>query len=168
MGNRHQGKECAGNRRCDRVTQKGSPAIANFNKVIIAGNLTRDPELSYLPGANQTPCTKISIAVNRFWKDKAGQKVEKTAFVECTAFGRQAEAIHQYCSKGSNLLIEGKLDFHSWETPEGQKRSKLSVTIESFEFLGSPRDRKMHKTPYKAPETPPAEDTIPPGEEIPF
>jgi len=108
--------------------------MANFNKVILMGNLTRDPQLSYLP--SQTPVVELGLAVNRQWKGQDGQKREETCFVDCKAFGRQAEVLNQYMSKGRPILIEGRLNFSSWEGKDGQKRSKLRVVIESFQFLG--------------------------------
>ena len=109
--------------------------MANFNKVILMGNLTRDPQLSYLP--SQTPVVEIGLAVNRTWKGQEGQKNEDTCFVDCKAFGKQAEVLNQYMTKGRPILIEGRLDFSSWEGKDGQKRSKLRVVIENFQFIGS-------------------------------
>ena len=109
--------------------------MANFNKVILAGNLTRDPQLSYLP--NQTPVVELGLAVNRRWKGQDGQQREDTCFVDCRAYGRQAEVLNQYMSKGRPILVEGRLQFSSWEGKDGQKRSKLRVVVENFQFLGS-------------------------------
>jgi single-strand DNA-binding protein len=108
---------------------------ANFNKVILAGNLTRDPQLSYLP--NQTPVVEIGLAVNRRWRGQDGQQKEETCFVDCRAYGRQAEVMNQYLSKGRPVLVEGRLQFSQWEDQSGGKRSKLRVVIEGFQFLGS-------------------------------
>jgi single-strand DNA-binding protein len=107
---------------------------ANYNKVILAGNLTRDPQLSYLP--NQTPVVEIGLAVNRRWRSQDGQQREETCFVDCRAYGRQAETMNQYLSKGRPVLIEGRLQFSQWEDQSGQKRSKLRVVVEQFQFLG--------------------------------
>ena len=109
--------------------------MANFNKVILAGNLTRDPQLSYLP--NQTPAVEIGMAINRRWRGQDGEQREDTCFVDCRAYGRQAEVLNQYMSKGRGLLVEGRLNFSQWESQDGQKRSKLRVIIENFQFLGS-------------------------------
>lgn len=109
--------------------------MANFNKVILAGNLTRDPQLSYLP--SKTPVVEFGMAINRKWKGQDGQQREETCFVDCRAFGRTAEVINQYMSKGRPILVEGRLTFDSWEGKDGQKRSRLRVTVENFQFLGS-------------------------------
>ena len=111
--------------------------MANYNRVILAGNLTRDPELSYTPA--NTPVCKFGLAINRVWTDRqTNEKREETCFVDCTAFGRQAETINQYMSKGRPLLIEGRLQFSQWTGQDGQKRSKLEVVVERSQFLGSP------------------------------
>jgi single-strand DNA-binding protein len=110
--------------------------MPSFNKVIIAGNLTRDPELRYTPKG--TAIAGISVAVNRKWKAESGELKEEVTFVDCTAFGRTAEVIAQYLKKGSPLLVEGRLRTESWEDKNtGQKRSKMSVVLETFQFLAS-------------------------------
>ncbi len=108
--------------------------MANYNKVILIGNLTRDPQLKYLP--SQTAVVEIGLAVNRRWKSQDGQQREETCFVDCTAFGRQAEIINQYVRKGNPMLVEGHLKLDTWEGKDGQKRSKLRVMIDGFQFLG--------------------------------
>ncbi|OQA00614.1 MAG: Single-stranded DNA-binding protein [Planctomycetes bacterium ADurb.Bin401] len=109
--------------------------MANFNKVILLGNLTRDPQLSYLP--SQTPVVDFGLATNRRWTGQDGQQREEACFVDCRAFGKPAETINKYCKKGRPLLIEGRLTFDSWTGQDGTKRSKLRVTIESFQFVSS-------------------------------
>jgi single-strand DNA-binding protein len=109
--------------------------MANFNKVILLGNLTRDPQLSYTP--NQTAVVEFGLATNRKWKGQDGQDRSETCFVDCKAFGRMAENINKYCSKGRPLLVDGRLTFSSWEAQDGSKRSKLRVTVENFQFIGS-------------------------------
>ena len=110
--------------------------MANFNKVILAGNLTRDPELRYTPKG--TAVVKIGMAINRTWKDESGASKEEVTFVDVTAFGRQAEVIAQYMRKGRPLLIEGRLKLDSWEDKTThQKMSKLNVILESFSFIDS-------------------------------
>jgi len=109
--------------------------MANFNKILLVGNLTRDPQLSYLP--SQTAVVEFGLAVNRTWTGKDGQKKEETCFIECKSFARQAETINKYLSKGRPVLIEGRLKFDSWTAQDGSKRSKHSVVIETFQFLGS-------------------------------
>ena len=109
--------------------------MANFNKVILAGNLTRDPQLSYTP--SQTAVCEFGMAINRRYKGSDGQQREDTCFVECQAWGKTGEIINQYMSKGRPLLVDGRLTFDSWEGKDGQKRSRLRVTVENFQFLGS-------------------------------
>ena len=109
--------------------------MASFNRVILVGNLTRDPQLKYLP--SQTPVVEFGLATNRKWKDSNGQDREDVCFVECAAFGKQAEVINQYCQKGRPLLVEGRLKHDQWEDKQGGgKRTKLSVVVENFQLLG--------------------------------
>ena len=108
--------------------------MANLNKIMLIGNLTRDPQLSYLP--SQTAVVEFGLAVNRRWTSKDGEKREETCFVDCRAFGRQAENINKYLSKGRALFLEGRLTFDSWTAQDGSKRSKHRVTVENFQFLG--------------------------------
>ena len=110
--------------------------MANFNKVLLIGNLTRDPQLSYLP--SQTAVVDFGLAVNRRWTGKDGEKKEETCFVDCTSFGRPAETINKYLTKGRPVFVEGRLTFNSWTAQDGTKRSRLKVTVENFQFLGSP------------------------------
>jgi len=109
--------------------------MASFNKVILLGNLTRDPQLSYLP--SQTPVVDFGLATNRRWTGQDGSQRDETCFVDCRCFGRQAETINKYCSKGRPLLVEGRLTFDSWQAQDGSKRSKLRVTVERFTFVDS-------------------------------
>ena len=139
--------------------------MANFNRIILAGNLTRDPELSQTTAS--VPVCKFGLAVNRNWTDKeTNAKREETMFVDCTAWARRAEVINQYFQKGKPILIEGRLAFDTWTTPEGQKRSKHSVVVDSFEFLGGPAsdgERSQAAGPPAAEQNAP-----PPREEAPF
>ena len=111
--------------------------MANFNRVILLGNLTRDPELRHLP-SNMAVCS-FGLAVNDRYKDKSTDEwVEKPNFIDCEAFGRTGEIIQQYVSKGRPLFIEGKLRFSQWDDKNtGQKRSKLTVVVDNFQFVGS-------------------------------
>jgi len=109
--------------------------MANFNKVILLGNLTRDPQLSYLP--SQTAVVDFGLAMNRKWTSQDGQQRDETCFVDCRAFGKPAETINKYCKKGKPLLVEGRLTFDSWTGQDGTKRSKHRVTVESFQFVSS-------------------------------
>jgi len=109
--------------------------MANFNRVILVGNITRDPELTYTP--SNTAICKFGIAVNRKWNDRqTNERREETMFVDCVAWAKQGEVINQYCKKGSAILIEGRLHLDTWTNPEGQKRSKHSVVVENFQFMG--------------------------------
>ena len=109
--------------------------MANYNRVILLGNLTRDPQLRYLP--SQTPVVDFGIAVNERYKTSSGEQREEVMFIDCTAFGKPAEIINQYCQKGRPLLIEGRLKLDTWDDKQtGQKRSKHKVTIENFQLLG--------------------------------
>ncbi len=157
--------------------------MANYNKVILIGNLTRDPQMSYLP--SQTPVTEIGLAVNRKWKSKEGEQREETCFIDCRAYGRQAETLHQYMKKGRPILIEGRLQLDTWEGKDGQKRSRHRVIVENFQFLGSgqgqgqgqgggyasaPPQRAAepaHGTPDQPP-PPPGQYDEPSGDDIPF
>ncbi len=112
--------------------------MANFNKVIMAGRLTRDPQLSYLP--SNTPVTEIGLATNRKWRGQDGEMKDDTCFVDCRVYGKQAETLNQYMSKGRGLLIEGHLQLQQWTAKDGTKRSKHMVIIERFEFLDGRRD----------------------------
>lgn len=108
--------------------------MANYNKVILVGNLTREPQMSYLP--SQTPVCEIGLAINRQWRGQDGQQREETCFVDCRCYGRQAEILNQYMSKGRPLLVEGRLQLDTWEGKDGTRRSKHRVIIERFQFLG--------------------------------
>jgi len=109
--------------------------MANFNRVILAGNLTRDPELRYTPKG--MAIAKITLAINRSWKSETGEAKEEVTFVDIDAFGKQAETIGQYLKKGSPLLMEGRLRLDQWDDKQtGQKRSRLGVVLDAFQFLG--------------------------------
>ncbi len=110
--------------------------MANFNKVILAGNLTRDPEMRYTPKG--TAIASFGLAINRRWKTETGENKEEVTFVDVDAFGRQAEVICQYMKKGRPFLMEGRLKFDQWEDKNThQKQSKLRVVLETFSFLDS-------------------------------
>ena len=107
--------------------------MANLNKVMLMGNMTRDPQLSYLP--SQTPVVEFGLAISRRYKKQDGSQAEDVCFVDCQMFGKRAEVVNQYFKKGEPIFVEGRLKFDSWEK-DGQKRSKLRVFVENFEFLG--------------------------------
>lgn len=110
---------------------------ASFNKVILVGNLTRDPQVRYTPKG--TAVAEIGLAVSRTWFDQgSNQKKEETTFVDITLWGRQAEIAGEYLAKGRPVLIEGRLHLDTWDDKEsGQKRSKLKVVCEQMQLLGS-------------------------------
>jgi len=124
--------------------------MANFNKVILAGNLTRDPELRYTPKG--TAIARLGLAINRSWKADTGETREEVTFVDVDAFGRQAEVIGQYFKKGRPILIEGRLRYDTWEDKQtNAKRSKLGVVLEGFQFLDSGRGDGSAPPPGEAP-----------------
>lgn len=109
---------------------------ANFNKVIIAGNLTRDPETRYTPTG--LAICKISVAINEKRKDKDGQLKEAAVFVDVDSFGKQAETVGQYFKKGNPILVEGRLKLDTWDDKTtGKPKSRLGVVMEQFQFMAS-------------------------------
>ena len=104
-----------------------------FNKVILMGNLTRDPETRQTP--NGQSVTNFALAVNRTWKGQDGSTQEQVSFIDCVAWGKTGEVIAQYIQKGRPILVSGRLDQRSWEQ-DGQKRSKVEVVVEDFNFVG--------------------------------
>lgn len=150
--------------------------MANYNRVILLGNLTRDPQLRYTPSG--TAVSDIGLAVKDRHKNSSGEWVEEPVFVDVTLWARTAEVASEYLSKGSPVLIEGRLKFDSWETSDGQKRSKLRVVCERMQMLGSrggggqaPRQDSEYSQPAPSPE---ACEAPPPGpaaggsDDIPF
>lgn len=151
--------------------------MANFNKVILAGNLTRDPELRYTP-KGMAIC-KFGLAINRNWTNEAGEKKEEATFVDIDAFGKQAEVIAQYVKKGQQFLVEGRLRLDQWDDKQtGQKRSRLGVVLEGFSFLGSSNrgeggapaaTRSAPAAAAVAPAAGASDDSSPPSEDdVPF
>ncbi len=156
--------------------------MGNFNKVFLLGNLTRDPELRYTPKG--MAIAKLGMAINRSWRDESGASKEEVTFVDVDAFGRQAEVVSQYLKKGRPVFIEGRLKLDSWEDKQtNQKRSKLTVVLESFQFVDSgnrpgedtaaPASAPMRQTPNAAPAMPtpparPAEEMPPEDDDVPF
>lgn len=116
--------------------------MASFNKVILVGNLTRDPELR-VTGTGLSIC-KLGLAVNRSYTGKDGESKDETTFVDVDVFGKQAETLGKYMHKGRPLMIEGRLKLDQWETNDGQKRSKLGVVLETFQFIGG-RDENVSR-----------------------
>ena len=146
--------------------------MASYNRVILAGNLTRDPQLSYTP--NDVAVCKFGMATNRKRRDRDGNMQEEVCYVDLTAFGRGGETINQYMTKGRPILVEGRLHFSRWTNKEGQNRSKLEVVVENFQFLGGAPGagggpaRGAAGPAAQGP--PPPTDDVPPPEEpdIPF
>lgn len=108
--------------------------MASFNRVIMMGNLTRDPQLKYLP--SNTAVCEFGLATNHKWKDRDGNAKEEACFVDCSCFGKGGEIINQYMTKGSPLLVEGRLRYESWTAQDGTKRSRLSIMVDNFQFVG--------------------------------
>lgn len=153
--------------------------MANFNKVILAGNLTRDPELRYTPKG--MAIAKFGLAINRTWKSETGETKEEVTFVDVDSFGKQAELIGQYFRKGKPILMEGRLRLDTWDDKQtNQKRSKLGIVLEAFQFIDSNRQgeggamgpsasSRPSRPPVTAPPEgsaepeppPPAEDDVP-------
>ncbi len=106
-----------------------------FSKAIIVGNITRDPELRSTPSGTQV--CGFSVAVNRNYKDNSGNNQESVSFIDCSAWGKAGEIIAQYAKKGSGILVSGRLEQRSWEDKEGQKRSRIEIVVEDFNFMGS-------------------------------
>ena len=158
--------------------------MASLNKVMLIGNLTRDPELRYTPKG--TAVTKLGMAVNRVWTTESGEKKEEVTFVDVDVFGRSAENAGKYLQKGRSLFVEGRLRLDTWEDKQtNQKRSKLCVTAERIQFLGSPRGgggeqesqeeggelRGRGAAPAMSPPPPPPEPVVEPrgdDENLPF
>ncbi|UJS16332.1 MAG: single-stranded DNA-binding protein [Candidatus Jettenia sp.] len=108
--------------------------MASLNKVFLMGNLTRDPELRYTPAG--LAVASFGIAINSAWTAKSGEKKEEVCYVDINIFGRRAEVVGEYFSKGNPIFIEGRLQFNQWETKEGQKRNTLRVVADNFQFIG--------------------------------
>jgi len=140
--------------------------MASYNKVILVGNLTRDPEMKYTPKG--TAIARISLATNRKWKTESGEEKEEVTFVDCDAFGRTAEVMQQYLTKGKPILVEGRLKLDSWQDKNtNEKRSKLGVVIESFQFLGS-STKSAEKPEQKETPAKPKEPDDDEGSGVPF
>lgn len=121
--------------------------MADMNKVILIGNLTRDPQLRRTPSG--TAVADVGLAVSDNYKNREGQLVERVCFVDVVVWGRQAETTEQYLKKGSPALIEGRLVYDSWENDKGEKRSRLKVQAERVQFLGG-RPRSDQASPEAA------------------
>ena len=144
--------------------------MSSFNRVIIMGNLTSDPELRYTPKG--TAIAQLTLAVNRKWKSESGEKKEEVSFVDCNAWGRTAETIGQYMKKGRPLLVEGRLKQETWTDKQTQKqRSALKVVIESFSFVDTNPDAQPKNEGAETPprtQQPAYEPPSPEGDDVPF
>jgi single-strand DNA-binding protein len=149
--------------------------MASFNKVILMGNLTRDPELRYTPKGNAI--AKIGLAVNRVWTNEAGEKKEDVTFIDVEVWGRTAENVGQYMRKGRPILVEGRLKLDQWDDKAtGAKRSKLGVVAETVQFLGGAPGAGEGGAPAApraarpaAPASEPVEGDAPPeSDDVPF
>lgn len=129
--------------------------MASLNKVMLIGNMTRDPQLSYLP--SQTAVVEFGLATTRRFKKQDGSQGEETCFVDCQMFGKRAEVVNQYFKKGDPIFVEGRLKFDQWTTQDGSKRSKLRVFVENFEFLGKSGGGGGQRTAEQAPVAAPAD-----------
>jgi len=112
--------------------------MPNLNKVMLMGNLTRDPELRHMP--NGTAVVTLGLAVNRRWRNQQDEMQEETTFVDCEAFGKQAEVMSQYLRKGRPVYLEGRLRLDQWQDKEGNNRSKMKVVVDQFQFIDSRSD----------------------------
>ena len=140
--------------------------MASFNKVILIGNLTRDPELKHLPKG--TAVCGISMAVNRRWKNEVGEDKEDVYFADCKSFGKQAEVLAQYVKKGHPLMIEGRLSRDEWEDKKtGEKKSATRIVIEQFQFLKG-RDEGVAPAPRRESAPAPAAKADLDADDLPF
>lgn len=118
--------------------------MPSFNQIHLMGHLTRDIEMSFLP--SNMAVAKFGMAINHKWTTQGGEKKEEVCFVDCVAFGKTGEVINQYCKKGDALFVVGRLRYETWEAKDGTKRSKHSVTVDKFQFVGG---KKSDATPDK-------------------
>lgn len=127
--------------------------MASYNKVLLMGNLTRDPEVRYTPKG--TAIANLGLAVNRVYTTEGGEQKEEVTFIDIEVWGRQAETAGQYLAKGRPVFVEGRLKLDSWEDKEsGQKRNKLKVVAERVQFLGAPRGGAEFKDQAPSDEAP--------------
>lgn len=134
--------------------------MANLNRVMLMGNLTRDPELRYVPSG--TAVINFSIAVNRIYTAQSGEKKKETCFVRVVAWGRMAETCGEFLTKGSAVFVEGRLQSRSWDTPDGQKRSTIEVVAGNVQFLDRLKGRREAPKAEISQETPqvPSEENV--------
>jgi single-strand DNA-binding protein len=147
--------------------------MSTLNRVFLMGNLTRDPEVRYTPSG--TAVGDLGLAVNETYKNKAGETVESTVFVDVEVWARQAETCAEYLFKGSPVFVEGRLKLDQWENQQGEKRSKLRVRADRVQFLGSPKrteatdeSSKDAAAPAPMPASPPQATPVADDDDIPF
>jgi single-strand DNA-binding protein len=129
--------------------------MGSMNMVVLMGNLTRDPELRRTPTGHAV--VEMGMAVSEKYKNRAGEEVQNTCFVEIVVWDKQAEACGQYLAKGSAVTVEGKLQLDQWQTAAGEKRSKLKVRADRVQFIGRPRKEKMDNVKQELTEEEPVE-----------
>jgi single-strand DNA-binding protein len=156
--------------------------MSSYNRIILMGNLTRDPQLSYTP--SQTAIVDFGVATNRKWTAQDGTQREEVCFVDCRAFGKTAENINKFFKKGKPIFVEGRLSFDQWTGQDGVKRSKHRVTVDTFTFVADGQRQEQAQAPSEPPAGenypdsappragqvagPPREPSIPHDDEIPF
>ena len=142
---------------------------ASLNRVLLMGNLTRDPELRYIPSGQAV--VNFSVAMNRVYKAASGEKKEEVSFVRVIVWGRRAEVCNEFLSKGSPVFVEGRLQSRSWEGQDGQKRSTIEVIASNVQFLG--RGKQGAAAPAEVHEAEEIPDDVPhdlknEGGDVPF
>ena len=139
--------------------------MASYNRVLLMGNLTRNPEIRYTPSG--TAVADLGLAINENFRNKAGETVEQTCFVDVVVWGRQAETSAEYLHKGSPVFVEGRLQLDQWENQQGEKRSKLRVRADRVQFLGSPgKGAEYGAAPGDSGPQPPSMDSD--DDDVPF
>ena len=142
--------------------------MASYNRVLLMGNLTRNPEIRYTPSG--TAVADLGLAVNESFKNKAGETVEQACFVDVVVWGRQAETASEYLHKGSSVFVEGRLQLDQWENQQGEKRNKLRVRADRVQFLGSPSKGGGESSPAKesAPSSTAPAPEVADDDDVPF
>ena len=131
--------------------------MASLNKVLLIGNLTRDPDVRVMN--NGRPVCNFGLALNRSYKDSEGNRKEETTFVDVECFGPRAEAVGRFFTKGRAIFVEGRLKLDQWESKEGEKRSALRVVLDNFEFVDSRQESSGAGQPSESPKDSPAVET---------
>jgi len=135
--------------------------MANLNRVLLIGRLTRDPELRYTPSG--TAVSDLGLAVNRNYTGQDGTRKEETCFLDIVVWGKQAENCHKFLAKGRQIFVEGRLKMDSWENKDGQRRNKIQVVADTIQFLGGPSSKSNDPDSdgYSGPNVSEEEDEIP-------